>query len=106
MADAERRFNLAERHQRFIDQQVASGRHATDSAVVQEALRRYEAELRVAMTHQATLRELAEHGERDIARGAFTVIRDDAHLDEVLDRASRRADQLPQAKQRSGRNAA
>jgi hypothetical protein len=36
MADAERRFNLAERHQRFIDQQVASGRHANDSAVVQK----------------------------------------------------------------------
>jgi len=61
---------------------------------------------RITVTLQATLQELAEHGERDIARGAFTVIRDDAHLDEILDRASRRADQLPQARQRSGRDAA
>jgi putative addiction module CopG family antidote len=106
MADAERRFNLAERHQRFIDQQVASGRHATDSAVVQEALRRYEADLEAAAADQAALRKLAEHGERDVARGAFTVIRDDAHLDEILDRASRCADQLLQDRQRSGRDAA
>jgi len=106
MADAERSFNLAERHRRFIDRLVASGRHATESAVVQEALRRYEADVEAAVAHQPTLRELAEHGERDIARGAFTVIRDDAHLDEVLDRASRRADQLLESRQRSGRDAA
>ena len=62
MADAERRFNLAERHQRFIDQQVASGRHANDSAVVREALRRYEADFEAAVADQAALRELAEHG--------------------------------------------
>lgn len=106
MADAERSFNLAEQHQRFIDRQIVSGRHATDSEVVREALRRYEADLEAGVMHRTTLQELAERGERDVARGAFTVIRDDAHLDEILDRASKRADHLLEATQRSGRDAA
>lgn len=106
MATEDRSFNLAEQHLRFIDQQVASGRHATGSAVVQEALRRYEADLDADVAQRATLQELAEQGERDIARGAFIVVRDDAHLEDILDRASKRADQLLEARQRSGRDAA
>ena len=94
MDNPQRNVRLTERDRRFVDEQIASGRHADASEVVREALRRYEADIAADQAHQETLRSLAEQGEADIARGATIKVRDSTHLRAILEEASREADEL------------
>jgi antitoxin ParD1/3/4 len=66
-----RTVSLTEHQHKFLDAQVAAGRHGSTSEVVREALRRYEDDVRREEAHLAYIRRLAEQGEADIARGEF-----------------------------------
>jgi antitoxin ParD1/3/4 len=85
MANDGRNVSLTERHRRFIDLQVETGRHASASEVVREALRRYETELEAEQAAIHALWALAEKSEAGEATGDFIDIQDDAHLGEVMD---------------------
>jgi antitoxin ParD1/3/4 len=78
MANTGRNFSLTNRHQQFVDAQVSSGRHASGSEVVREALRRYEDDIRREQAHLDYLNKLAEQGEAAYARGDFVRIERDA----------------------------
>lgn len=92
MSNAGRNISLTDRHRRFVDAQVASGRHASASEVVREALGRYEDDVAADQAHLDMLAALAAQGEADIARGATIKVRDSAHLRAILDEASHEAD--------------
>jgi antitoxin ParD1/3/4 len=64
-----RTVSLTEHQQKFLESQVAAGRHGSTSEVVREALRRYEDDVRREDAHLAYIRRLAEQGEGEIARG-------------------------------------
>jgi len=85
MANDGRNVSLTERHRHFIDQQVETGRHASASEVVREALRRYETELESERAAINALWALADKSEAGEAAGDFIDIRDDAHLGQVMD---------------------
>jgi antitoxin ParD1/3/4 len=82
MANDGRNVSLTERHRHFIDLQVETGRHASASEVVREALRRYESDLEAERAAIDALWALAEKSE---AAGDFTDIRDDAQLGQLMD---------------------
>jgi antitoxin ParD1/3/4 len=69
-----RTVSLTEHQQRFLDAQVAAGRHGSTSEVVREALRRYEDDVRREEAHLAYIRRLAEQGEAEIARGEYDAV--------------------------------
>lgn len=71
MADVGRTFSLTDELGSFIDEQVASGRHASGSEVVREALRRYRDDVMRERRHFDHLRGLAERGEADVAAGRY-----------------------------------
>ena len=85
MANDGRNVSLTERHRHFIDLQVATGRHASASEVVREALRRYETELEAERAAIDALWVLAEKSEAGEASGDFIDIQNDAHLGQVMD---------------------
>lgn len=85
MANDGRNVSLTERHRHFIDLQVETGRHASASEVVREALRRYETELEAERAAIDALWALAEKSEAGEATGDFIDIKDDAHLGRVMD---------------------
>lgn len=85
MANDGRNVSLTERHRRFIDLQVETGRHASASEVVREALRRYESELEAERAAIDALWALAEKSEAGEATGDFIDTQDDAHLGQVMD---------------------
>jgi antitoxin ParD1/3/4 len=85
MANDGRNVSLTDRHRRFIDIQVESGRHASASEVVREALRRYETDVQAEQAAIDALWALAEKSEAGEAIGDYIDIRDDAHLDEIMD---------------------
>jgi len=66
-----RTVSLTEHQQKFLEAQVAAGRHGSTSEVVREALRRYEDDVRREDAHLAYIRRLAEQGEAEIARGEY-----------------------------------
>ena len=74
MANAGRNISLTDRHSRFVDEQVANGRHASGSEVVREALRRYEADLEREAAHLAYLRKLGDEGEAAHAAGDYVTL--------------------------------
>ncbi len=91
MANSGRNFSLTDALGSFVDRQVASGRHASASEVVREALRRYEDDVQREEAHLGYLRKLAEHGEADIAAGRYTeVTTPDAVRAHIVNRAGRR----------------
>ena len=74
MVATARTVSLTEHQQRFLDAQVAQGRHGSTSEVVREALRRYEDDVRREEAHLAYIQRLAEQGEAEIARGESDVV--------------------------------
>jgi putative addiction module CopG family antidote len=67
--------------QRFIDEQIASGRHATADEVVEAALRYY----RYAVEEDARIvREAAEEGIADIEAGRYQTIEDPAQFHAIF----------------------
>ena len=89
-----RTIRLTERQARFLDEQVAAGRHPSESDVVQEALLRYEEELAEDPSDEELLAEAAR-GDADLAAGRF---RDDdtpeehaSGIQRLLDKARVRA---------------
>jgi antitoxin ParD1/3/4 len=84
MANDGRNVSLTERHRRFIDAQVASGRHASFSEVVREALRRYESDIEAEKAAIDALWALAEKSETGEAAGDFVDIEDRTHLSRVM----------------------
>ena len=80
---AGRNFSLTSRLSDFVDHQVGSGRHQNASAVVREALRRYETALCDDEARIAAIRSAIAQGRSDIAHGAHTTVataEDEAHL--------------------------
>jgi antitoxin ParD1/3/4 len=77
MANAGRNISLTDRHQQFVADQVAAGRHVSGSEVVREALRRYEDDIRREQAHLDYLSKLADQGEAAFARG--DVVRVERH---------------------------
>lgn len=57
---------------------LATGRHASGSEVVREALRRYEDDIRHEQAHLDYLNKLAEQGEAAHASGDFVRVERDA----------------------------
>ncbi len=84
MANDGRNVNLTERQRRFIDTQVARGRHASASEVVREALRRYEIDMEAENAAVDVLWALAEKSEAGEAAGDYLDIHDRAQLDDAL----------------------
>jgi len=84
MGNDGRNVSLTERHRRFIDKQVETGRHASSSEVVREALRRYESDVEAETAAIDALWALAEKSEAGEAAGDFIDIQDQAHLDQVM----------------------
>jgi antitoxin ParD1/3/4 len=84
MANEGRNVSLTERHRRFIDAQVETGRHASSSEVVREALRRYERDIEAEQAAIDALFAMAEKSEAGEATGDFIDIRDQAHLDDEM----------------------
>jgi antitoxin ParD1/3/4 len=76
--------SLTERYWRFIDAQVETGRHASSSEVVRQALRRYERDIEAERAAIDALFAIAEKSEAGEAAGDFIDIRDQAHLDDVI----------------------
>jgi putative addiction module CopG family antidote len=72
MANTCRNFSLTDHQQHFVSEQVANGRHARDSEVIREALRRHEDDILCEQARLAALNKLAEAGEAAHARGEFT----------------------------------
>jgi len=72
MANVGRNLSLTDRHRRFVAEQVASGRHASASEVVREALRRYEDDIAREQAYLEMLNRLAEEGEAAYAKGNYT----------------------------------
>ena len=85
MANDGKNVSLTERHRHFIDLQVETGRHASASEVVREALRRYESDLEAERAAIDALWTLAEKSQAGEATGDFIDIQDDAHLGQVMD---------------------
>jgi antitoxin ParD1/3/4 len=85
MANDGRNVSLTERHRRFIDTQVETGRHASGSEVVREALRRYESDLEAETAAIDALWALAEKSEAGEAVGDYLDIRDQTRLHQVMD---------------------
>ena len=85
MAHHGRDVSLTDRHRRFVDTQVESGRHASASEVVDEALRRYEADIAAEAAAVAALQAIADRSEAGEAVGDFIDIEDDDHLRRVID---------------------
>ena len=69
MANADRNISLTDRHSRFVEEQVANGRHASGSEVVRKAIRRYKADLEREAAHLEYLRRLGDNGEAALAAG-------------------------------------
>jgi putative addiction module CopG family antidote len=84
MANDGRNVSLTERRRHFIDTQVETGRHASASKVVREALRRYESDLDAEKAAIDALSALAEKSEAGEAIGDFVDIEDRAHLSRVM----------------------
>ena len=72
MANTGRNFSLTEHQRRFVSGQVASGRHASGSEVIREALRRYEDDVLREQPRLAALNRLAEQGEAAYAHREYT----------------------------------
>lgn len=100
MADMEASVSLTQSERRFVEDQVASGRHANASDVVHEALRRYADDIQA---DRARLRALAEEGEADIRAGRFVEARNPAELRRVIEDISREADTIPAGRTRRPR---
>lgn len=96
MANAGRNFSLTDTLGSFVDDQVRSGRHASSSEVVREALRRYQDDVRREQGHLDYLHKLAETGEAEIAAGRYVELTtiDDVrgHLRNRVVRRSRAAE--------------
>jgi antitoxin ParD1/3/4 len=92
MAASARTVSLTEHQQRFLDEQVRTGRHGSSSEVVREALRRYEDDVKREEAQLAYLRRLGDEGEADIAAGRFADVAHD-QLDGYLEALGRRARQ-------------
>lgn len=93
MANTGRNFSLTDHHQTFVDAQVSTGRHASGSEVVREALRRYEDDIHRERAHLDYLTKLADQGEAAFARGdVVRVEREDlsAFLRDAAHRTARR----------------
>jgi len=71
MPASARTVSLTEHQQRFLDTQVAAGRHGSTSEVVREALRRYEDDVRREEAHLAYIQRLADQGAAEIDRGEY-----------------------------------
>jgi antitoxin ParD1/3/4 len=69
-----RNFSLTTRLSRFVDRQVASGRHRSASEVVREALRRYEDDLEAERVSLDAIAAVAADGRAAIARGDFRLV--------------------------------
>jgi len=64
----------------FIDEQIASGRHATADEVLESALRYYRDALAEQNEHDAMVRREAERGIAAVAAGDFVLIEDREQL--------------------------
>lgn len=93
-----RNFSLTERLSRFVDQQVADGRHQNASEVVREALRRYQDDLEAEQASLAAIEAVAARGLADLERGNFRLVRDEADRKALLDDLNRRASERAAAR--------
>lgn len=93
-----RNFSLTERLSRFVDQQVADGRHQNASEVVREALRRYQDDLDAEQASLAAIEAIAARGLADVERGNFRLVRDEADRKTLLDDLNRRASERATAR--------
>jgi putative addiction module CopG family antidote len=64
----------------FIDEQIASGRHASADEVVEAALRLYRDAQAEQDEHDAMVRREAERGRAAIAAGDFELVEDGSEL--------------------------
>ncbi len=71
---AARNVSLTEHLSRFVDAQVAGGRHQNASEVVREALRRYEADLAAEAARIEAIRAVIQEGRAAIAAGDFATV--------------------------------
>jgi antitoxin ParD1/3/4 len=83
MANTGRNISLTDRHQQFVDSQVATGRHASSSEVVREALRRYEDDVSREKVHLAYLKRLGDLGEAAYQRGEYTTVEREGIADHI-----------------------
>lgn len=68
-------FRLPDDLQRFVQRQVAEGRHATEAEVVEAALRHYEDEVAAGEMTGEIVRAAALDGIADIEAGRFVEVR-------------------------------
>lgn len=73
-ATSGRNVSLNAHMNRFVDEQVASGRHQSASEVVSEALRRYEADIAAELAGLEMIRRIAREGQELLGRGEVTVV--------------------------------
>ncbi len=69
---------------RFVEEQVATGRHASADEVIEHALRLYREKLAAQEEHDAMLRREAELGIADIEAGRYHWIVDSKQLTESI----------------------
>lgn len=86
-----RNISLTDRQSQFVDEQVDSGRHASASEVVREALRRYEDDVAAEQACLAALRRVADEGDAAFAKGDYVEIKNRDHLREFIRESGQRA---------------
>lgn len=91
MANTGRNFSLTDHHQAFVDAQVTTGRHASGSEVVREALRRYEDDIQREQAHLKYLNRLTDQGEAAYHRGDFVRVEREGVADFVRNAGRHRA---------------
>ena len=85
--------------QRFIDEQIASGRHANADEVVEAALRVYRDAQAEQDEHDAMVRREGELGLADIAAGRFEYFEDSGAFHAALQRQLDRAEEQERSRE-------
>jgi antitoxin ParD1/3/4 len=99
-----RNFSLTQHLSRFIDKQVAAGRHQSASEVVREALRRYQDDIQAERASIDAIRAAAERGVAAIERGEYTLVRGPDEARDLRDRLNREAEALVSARTKAAKD--
>lgn len=85
-----RSVDLTEHLDAFVESQVGAGRHQDASEVVQEALRRYQADMAAEAARIAATREVIREGREAITQGVFTTVASETDADALFGRLTGR----------------
>jgi len=92
------KIRLSEHVQRFLDRQIAEGRHVTASEALEEAVRRYEQDV---AAEEARIASAIEEGMTALQRGDYTNFstpgESSALWERISLRASKRAEEMRKA---------